>query len=146
MPSRKPLAVTCPFVPTRTLALALLALAAPLVGTLGAADADTAAVMRTKLAASQKLLGALVTADFAQVQTNASTLVSLSGQRGWAALQTPQYELFSTQFRLASEELVKAAGARNMEASASAYNELTTSCVACHKYLRDPQRRPAGRK
>lgn len=125
---------------------AILAMAAVFGGNLDAADPDTAAVMRTKLAASQKILGALVTADFAQVQTNASTLVTLSGQRGWAALQTPEYELFSTQFRLASEGLIKAAGARNMDASATAYNELTTSCVACHKYLRDPQRRPAGGK
>ncbi|MBX3734069.1 MAG: hypothetical protein KF791_15950 [Verrucomicrobiae bacterium] len=100
------------------------------------ADAATAAVMRSKLAAAQRILGGLAVADFPQVETNATTLVTLSGQRGWAALQTPDYELFSTQFRLASESLVKAAKVRDVDAATLAYSDLTISCVACHKYLR----------
>ena len=110
-----------------------------------AADAETAAVMRTKLAASQKILGGLAMADFALIRTNAATLVSLSGQRGWTALQTPEYGLFSTQFRISSEAVSKAAKGRDLDAAVAAYADLTTSCVACHKYLRDAQS-TAGRK
>ena len=110
-----------------------------------AADAETAAVMRTKLAVAQKILGGLAMADYPLIQTNAATLVSLSGQRGWTALQTPEYELFSTQFRLSSEAVSKAAKGRDLDAAVAAYADLTTSCVACHKYLRDAHP-PAGRK
>jgi hypothetical protein len=103
----------------------------------GGPDPDTAAVMRVKLAAAQRLLGGLAVADFSLVQTNAATLVTLSGQRGWTALQTPEYELFTTRFRIAAEDVLKAAKGRNIDTVASGYNELTLSCVACHKYLRD---------
>lgn len=102
-----------------------------------AADADTAAVMRTKLSVAQKILGGLAMADYPLIQTNAATLVSLSGQRGWLALQTPEYDLFSTQFRLSAEAVTKAAKRRDLNASLMAYSDLTSSCVACHKYLRD---------
>lgn len=102
-----------------------------------AADADAASVMRIKLAAAQKILGGLAMADFPLMQTNAAALVSLSGQRAWVALQTPEYELFSTQFRLSAEALSKAAKGRELDAAVAAYSELTASCVACHKYLRD---------
>ena len=110
-----------------------------------AADAATAAVMRTKLAVAQKILGGLALADYPLIQTNAATLVSLSGQRGWTALQTPEYELFSTQFRLSSEAVSKAAKARDLNAAVTAYADLTTSCVACHKYLRDAHPPGAGK-
>lgn len=102
-----------------------------------AADPDTAAVMRAKLTAAQRILGGLALGDFPLVQTNAATLVSLSGQRGWAALQSPEYGLFSTQFRISAEAVTKAAGNRDLNAAVGAYSDLTTSCVACHKYLRD---------
>lgn len=113
--------------------------------TLQAAEADTAAVMRSKLAAAQKILAGLATADFPQIQSNAATLVSLSGQRGWMALQTPEYELFSTQYRLSAESLAKAAKLRDTDAAVTAYSDLTTSCVACHKYLRDAHKPAAGK-
>ncbi len=106
-------------------------------GTVAGPDPDTDAVMRTKLAAAQRLVGGIALADYAVIRTNAATLTTLSGQRGWAALQTPDYELFSTRFRLAAVALDEAAKAKNMDAVTTAYQEMTLSCVACHKYLRD---------
>lgn len=100
-------------------------------------DPGTDAVMRAKLAASQKVLAGIALADFRAVQTNAATLTTLSAQRGWAALQTPDYELFTTRFRIASESLVEAAAAKDTEAVLRSYQELTRSCVGCHTYLRD---------
>lgn len=109
-----------------------------------AADADTAAVMRQKLAASQRILAGLAIADFGLIQTNANSLVALSGQRGWTAMQTPDYELFSTQFRVSAEALAKAAKVRDIDAAVEAYSDLTVSCVACHKYLRaTPKKAPS---
>ena len=104
-------------------------------------DPDTDAVMRVKLAAAQRILGGIALADYASVKTNAATLVTLSGQRGWAALQTPDYELFTTRFRLAAEAVGDAAGKKDLAAVTRAYHELTLSCVSCHTYLRDsPQK------
>ncbi len=100
-------------------------------------DPGTDAVMRAKLAASQKVLAGIALTDFRAVQTNAATLTTLSAQRGWAALQTPDYELFTTRFRMASESLGEAAVAKDMEALLQSYQELTRSCVGCHTYLRD---------
>lgn len=100
-------------------------------------DPETDAVMRAKLAASQKVLAGIALRDFRAVQTNAATLTTLSSQRGWAALQTPDYELFTTRFRIASESLGEAAVVKDMEALLQAYQELTRSCVGCHAYLRD---------
>lgn len=104
-------------------------------------DPDTDAVMRVKLAAAQRLLGGIALSDFSVVRTNAAILTTLSGQRGWAALQTPDYELFSTRFRLAAVALDEAAKEQRIDAVTTAYQELTLSCVACHKYLRDGSRK-----
>jgi len=103
-------------------------------------DPGTDAVMRAKLAASQRILAGIALADFRTVQTNAATLTTLSAQRGWAALQTPDYEMLTTRFRMASESLGESASAKDMETLLQSYQELTRSCVGCHTYLRD--RRP----
>jgi len=118
------------------LGLALMGVSLGFEGQAGP-DPGTDAVMRAKLAASQKVLAGLALADFRAIQTNAATLTTLSAQRGWAALQTPDYELFTTRFRIASESLGEAASAKDMEALLRSYQELTRSCVGCHTYLRD---------
>jgi cytochrome c556 len=105
-------------------------------------DPSTDAVMRAKLTASQKVLAGIALSDFQSIQTNAATLITLSSQRGWAALQTPEYELFSTRFRIASESLSAAATSKDMESLLGSYQDLTRSCVGCHTYLRDG--RPKG--
>lgn len=109
-------------------------------------DPGTDAVMHAKLAASQKVLAGIALADFRAVQTNAATLTTLSAQRGWAALQTPDYELFTTRFRIASESLGEAASIKDMESILRSYQELTRSCVGCHTYLRDSRPKEAPLK
>jgi hypothetical protein len=109
-------------------------------------DPGTDAVMRAKLAASQKVLAGIALADFRSIQTNAATLTTLSAQRGWAALQTPDYELFTTRFRIASESLSESASSKDMESLLRSYQELTRSCVGCHTYLRDSRPKGASSK
>ena len=118
------------------------ALLGVMLGSRGQAGPDpgTDAVMRAKLAASQKVLAGIALADFGSIHTHAAALTTLSAQRGWAALQTPDYELFTTRFRIASESLGEAASVKDTEAVLRSYQELTRSCVGCHTYLRD--RRP----
>lgn len=113
---------------------AALILAGSLTGS--AADRDTAEVMRQKLQYSEAVLRGIALQDFAFIQTNAQQLVKLSKLSGWQARQTPEYELFSQEFRRRAEELVQAAQAKNVDAASIAYAQLTFSCVSCHKYLR----------
>lgn len=131
-------------------ALVLLAMALPngLSGFEGHAglDPSTGAVMRAKLSASQKVLAGIALADFRLIQTNAATLTTLSAQRGWAALQTPDYELFTTRFRIASESLSEAASKQDMESLLQSYHELMRSCVGCHTYLRDSRSKGSSLK
>lgn len=109
-------------------------------------DPTTSALMRTKLAVSRRLLGGIALADFGLIQTNAATLVTLSGQRGWTAWQSPEYELFTTQFRISAQATHDAAKNKDLDAVARAYHDLTLSCISCHKYLRDEHPKPTAGK
>lgn len=99
-------------------------------------DLETREIMQHKLQHTQFILKAIALQDFASIQSNASQLVKLSQMSGWKARQTPEYALFSLEFRRHAESLVKAAKAGNIDAATLAYTQLTFSCVSCHKHLR----------
>ncbi len=123
----------------RWMLLAAVVLAAPAPS--GRDDA-TAAAMRRKLKYADRLLSGLVTQDFGRLEGNAVKLVELSGGSGWLARQTPEYALFLTEFQRAAGELVTAAKAKDVEGANAANGQLTTSCVACHKYIRGDASKP----
>ena len=117
----------------RWLTLVVLLLVAPAPS--GKDDA-TAAAMRRKLRYADRLLSGLVTQDFAGLEANAGKLVELSRGSGWAARQTPEYALFLTEFQRATGDLITAAKGRDVGGANPAFGQLTTSCIACHKYIR----------
>jgi cytochrome c556 len=96
----------------------------------------TSEVMRQKLGHSQQVLRGLALQDFGLIKTNAAKLVRLSQAGGWAVRQSPDYELFTMEFRRSAEALTAAADAGNIDAATVAYTQLTFSCVSCHKYMR----------
>jgi len=102
----------------------------------GAADQPTTDVMRLKLAHSQDVLEGIVKEDYDRIGLNAQKLVQLSQSTGWYSRQTPEYELFTTEFRRHAQSLVKAAKDKNIDAATGAYMQMTVSCVSCHKYMR----------
>ena len=99
-------------------------------------DRLTAEVMREKLALSQQALKGLALQDYALMRSASDRLVKLSHASGWSARQTPEYELFTTEFRRAAAEMSRAAAEKNMDGATLAYTQMTVSCVSCHKYLR----------
>ena len=99
-------------------------------------DLETREIMQHKLQHTQFILKAIALQDFAGIQSNAAQLVKLSQMTGWQARQTPEYALFSMEFRRHAEGLGKAAKAKNIDAATLAYTQLTFSCVSCHKHLR----------
>jgi hypothetical protein len=101
------------------------------------ADSKLDELMKAKLNHSQKVLEGVALGDFKEIARNAEELISISKQAEWQVIHTPQYELRSNEFRRTAEELVKNAEAKNLDAAALSYVELTMTCVKCHKYVRE---------
>jgi cytochrome c556 len=97
----------------------------------------TQELMQKKLKCSQKVLEGLAVNDFDKIADNADELISVSQQAEWVVYKTPQYELFSNQFRKTAESMVKNAKAKNLDGAALDYVDLTMTCVKCHKYVRE---------
>jgi hypothetical protein len=126
------------------LVAALLAAAGLITGlrVAEAADQPTRTVMQIKLGHAQAVLEGITKEDFPRIEVNAQKIVHLSQGTGWYARQTPEYELFTMEFRRHAQSLVKAAKDQNLDAATGAYMQMTVSCVACHKYMRGA--RPAA--
>jgi len=97
----------------------------------------TAALMKKKLAASQKLLEGLALNDFTIIRENADALHDISREAGFKSLKTPRYELYADEFQQTTEKLSKSAKDKNLDAAALAYVDLTLSCVKCHQHVRE---------
>lgn len=126
-----------------SIALAALLLALPGFGGGFAAgkqdDPDskkTAELMQRKLRESQKVLEAIALGKFDDISNHAEELIEVSKAASFRVLKTPRYELYSEEFQKAAEALVKNANAKNLDAAALSYVEMTLTCVKCHKYVR----------
>jgi hypothetical protein len=92
-------------------------------------------VMRTKLGYAQQILGDVVTSDWAGLARHSQELRGAAEDPAWAVLTTPEYVRHTAAFLRASEDLLKAAKQRDLEAAPLAYVSLTMSCVQCHRYV-----------
>jgi hypothetical protein len=92
-------------------------------------------VMQQKLAESEKLLGALVTSQWAELARASRALEELTNAPAWQALKTPEYVRQSAAFVQTARDLSEAADRRDQEAAPVAYLSLTLSCVKCHQYV-----------
>ena len=94
-------------------------------------------LMQRKLAASQKVLEGIALGDFDKIGKQADELIDVSKQTEWRVLKTPQFELYSNDFRRVADNLAKNAKDKNLDAAALSYVELTLTCVKCHKHVRE---------
>jgi hypothetical protein len=92
-------------------------------------------VMREKLAHSEKLLDAVVTSNWAQMETHSLELQRLTRDPAWKVLTAPEYASQSAAFVRALDELLDAARHRDLEAAPLAYVTMTMRCVQCHRYV-----------
>lgn len=100
-------------------------------------DAKTAELMKKKLKCSQNVLEAIALNDLDKIADNGDELITISQKAEWVVIKSPQYELFSNQFRKTAEDMVKDAKAKNLDGAALDYMDLTMTCVKCHKYVRE---------
>ena len=94
-------------------------------------------LMQRKLAASQKVLEGIALNDFDKIGKQADELIAVSKQTEWRVLKTPQFELYSNEFRRVADNLAKNAKDKNLDGAALSYVELTLTCVKCHKHVRE---------
>jgi cytochrome c556 len=92
-------------------------------------------VMRRKLECSQKILEAVVTSRWADLEAQSKEMEALTNDPGWSVLKMPEYARHSAAFRQSVRALHDAAVKRDLEATPRAYVALTMSCVQCHRYL-----------
>lgn len=96
-----------------------------------------AALMKKKLEAAQMLLEGLAMNDFAKLDRQAEELQLISKKAEWAVLKTPEYLRHSEEFRRNAADVQAAARRKNIDLATLGYLKLTTSCVECHKHLRE---------
>jgi hypothetical protein len=95
------------------------------------------ALMKRKLDQSQKVLAGIALNDFDQIAKHAQELIAISKEAEWKVLKTPQYEIYSNDFRRIAGDLVKHAKDKNLDAATLSYVDLTLTCVKCHKHVRE---------
>jgi hypothetical protein len=100
-------------------------------------DSKVQALMKRKLEQSQQVLAGIALNDFDKIAKHAEELIAVSKEAQWKVLKTPQYELYSNDFRRIAESLVKNAKDRNLDAATLSYVDLTLTCVKCHKHVRE---------
>src|SRR5262245_31090074 len=102
------------------------------------ADADeTPALMKRKLQHSQKVLEGVAVQDYKMIERGAEELIQISKLAEWRAFKTPQYEVYSNDFRRIAGALAEHARKKNLDAAALSYVDLTLTCVKCHKHVRE---------
>jgi len=94
--------------------------------------------MKQKLLASQTILKALAEGDYQSIEQNARAMSLVESLEKAFRADRPGYRTQLRLFEYADQELIRAAREKNLDGATLAYNQLTISCVNCHKIIRDP--------
>ena len=95
--------------------------------------------MRAKLDHSIAVLEGLAIEDYDMMAKAAQDLALASQASNWQVLQTEEYARQSGEFRRSCITLRDAAKAKNLDAAALAWMDVTMKCVQCHRYVRDTE-------
>jgi hypothetical protein len=93
--------------------------------------------MEKKLDYTQDILRGLVTGDLDDVAEKAEQMRLLSKVEGWIRNRKPGYRAQLQAFEFANAEILRHAQADNVDGATIAFQQLTISCVSCHKMLRN---------
>ena len=111
--------------------------AKPATGDPAKEDKPVSFWMEKKLSYSQDILRGLATGELDLVAERADQMRLLAKVEGWVRNRKPGYRAQFQAFEFANAEILRNARADNLEGSAMAFQQLTASCVSCHKILRD---------
>jgi len=119
----------------RTFAFALAFVLLAATDPTGAQTTQLRTVMRVKLDHSQKILEAVVTSNWQQLDRESRELARVAQNPAWSVLKMPEYVRYSQAFLRATDDLIEAAKLRDLESASLGFISLSTSCVSCHRYL-----------
>ena len=103
----------------------------------GTAEQPISFWMEKKLDYSKSILESLTKGEFKQLALDAEQMRLLGKIEGFVRRKNESYRTQLRTFDSANLELVRQANRGNAEGAALAFNQLTTSCVACHVLLRE---------
>jgi cytochrome c556 len=92
--------------------------------------------MEKKFEYSQTLLRGLATGDFIAIEKSGRQLATLNRVEGFVRNHNDDYRAHLNTFQQVCGEIVRQAKKENLEGSTLAFNQLTVSCVNCHRSLR----------
>lgn len=92
--------------------------------------------MKKKLEFSQDMLEALTSGDFKTIEQKARQMNFVGKLEGFARVANVRYTAQLHMFDMSTGELVAQARNKNIQGATLAFNQMTTSCVACHMDLR----------
>ncbi len=101
------------------------------------ADKPVSFWMEKKLEYSQEILRGLASGDLRDVADKAEQMRLLAKVEGWIRNRKPGYRAQFQAFQFANAEILRYARADNLDGATIAFQQLTISCVSCHKMLRD---------
>lgn len=93
--------------------------------------------MEKKLEYTQEILRGLAVGDLQSVQEKAEQMRVVSRVEGWVRNRKPGYREQFQAFEFANAEILRNAKADNLDGAAIGFQQLTITCVSCHKILRD---------
>lgn len=93
--------------------------------------------MEKKLDYSKSILESLTKGDFDKLAEDSEQMRILGRIEGFVRRGNENYRIQLRTFDMANQELARQANRGNAEGAALAFNQLTTSCVACHVLLRE---------
>jgi cytochrome c556 len=96
--------------------------------------------MQKKLEYSERLLAGLASGDFEEIGQSARSMNALTRLERWVHAKRPGYRDELKAFQAANERIIRAAEKGNLDEAAEGFSQLTTSCVNCHKVVRDVKR------
>ena len=86
---------------------------------------------------SKEILEGLAKGEFVTIGKSAELLQGLNRIEAFVRREPEGYRDQLRQFNFANRSLLRAAREENLEAATLAFNQLTISCVNCHKHLRE---------
>jgi len=93
--------------------------------------------MQKKLVYSQEILAGIAVEDFDRVAAAAGHMRTLNKIEAFVRTRNPAYREQLKAFQDSNEEILRQAEAKNADGAATAFSQMTTSCIRCHKVLRN---------
>lgn len=100
-------------------------------------DVKQSALMRAKLASTQRIVDGLVSKDFGDITKGAEELIKICKAEDWKSHEDEAYRHHRRELTLQAEKMVSAAARENLDGAAYSYIHALTTCISCHDYCRD---------